>query len=104
MPATENTMLKPSIDDVLALAIHEFGTGHGRRLELYRQAKAFYDRTFEVFRTPPSDRSFKTIRPGTARRLVDKAALQITLSSRRYHVTRQAPVLKKMRICRKNGR
>ena len=78
MPATENTMLKPSIDDVLALAIHEFGTGHGRRLELYRQAKAFYDRTFEVFRTPPSDRSFKTIRPGTARRLVDKAALHLT--------------------------
>lgn|GEM_PF-6794542 len=78
MPADTHTMVKPSIDDILALVIHEFGTGHGQRLNLYRDAKAFYDRTFDVFKQPPKEASFKIIRPGTARRLVDKAALHLT--------------------------
>ena len=71
-------MAKPSIDEILALTLYEFGQGHGQRLKLYRTAKTFYDRTFDVFKKAPSAASFKTIRPGTARRLVDKAALHLT--------------------------
>ncbi len=71
------TRPKPEVQDIVALALRGFGELHAGRLALYRRAKLLYDRKFQPFKKPPDPNKWKVIRPGTAKSIIDKAALHI---------------------------